>query len=272
MGKLLYLLGCISLFSTGTAQTARKDSLSSKDTTVYKNVLLVNFEPKMYLSDIDRDVTQASDLAFRDLLALYQHQLVSATTKVFNSLNYKVFSPRSKGENDTIDDHLVTYHSIGYHYEPVPEAKETPTASTKKKKEEPKEPAEGIINGQIVESGNKVPHYMAAVVSNKKGFEYLIKRYNAEYIVVLTQFETKRDFGGFSPTDHEEENRLLKVHYTVFNGTGERVCSNVAENKFPTQQNKAADIIKENFPVIAGKIVRCLPQAPVINNKQQPNH
>lgn len=274
MLKKIVLSILLGVSFLGSIAQAPAEPAGEKDSLIYKTILIVPFNPKLYLSDIDKDILAGSNIGFKELVNLYRSEL---TTKLRAKLSkqYSVTYMQSRKDKDTIDDLNFTYSSIGYNYEPVPEIKGKAKQNISgifKKKEARKAPEQADNDGQLHDNTDRRPKYMATVITNKNYLPYLQKKYNADYIIFINQFETKTDVSDYSALGRDQNKRIIKVHYTCLDKSGERVCSNIAEETFESEMNNANEIIKSKFPLLAGKISDCIPEGIILKRKSTKNN
>ena len=251
-------------------------SFSAQNSTTGKNeegiggnsqstVLVIPFESRMYLSDIDRDLGEANELNFQDIKAKFRaaldRQLFIALKPYYNPLSFFRISPQ---ESEVELGYI--YNSIGYQYELVPEEEDVKkkNAATKilgrfKKKEKEEEYIQaGMRNGEIVSQVDNREKYMKTVLSNEKLLPNLNNKYKASYYIFINQLDVKRAADMRYVSNEEQYKREIKVHYTMFDNLGKEVSSGAIKSRFPSNQNDMDKIIHVQFSLIAQRIVRNL--------------
>jgi hypothetical protein len=266
MLKKLALLSVMLLSSA--AGLYAQDAPAAKDSFVYKTVLIVTFNPKFYMSDIDREILAASDMEFRDLLNFYRNELV-VNLRARLARQYNATGMRMRSENDTIDDFSYAYSCINYLYEPLPVPKEKPKSAAralfgKKEQENADVPGTGIRDGQLQTAVSSTPKYMASSVRKKELLDYLSGKYNADYLLLINQFETRIDVSDPAALSAGEAQRLIKVHFTFLDRSGTRVCSNMVQEPLSREMNNVHELAKSKFPLLAEKITACLPEGIIL--------
>ncbi|MDF1673247.1 MAG: hypothetical protein P1U41_07055 [Vicingaceae bacterium] len=248
-------------FVTVAQNTTTGDSQSS-GLTNQGSVLIVPFETKMYFSDIDRDISQKTELNFHQIKAKFRAAL---DQNIFIALKkyYKPLSFYSIEPTEAKKELAYIYNSIGYKYEVVPEEEvvEKETVGKKligkfKKKEKEEEYIEaGVRNGQVVSQVDNREKYMKTAISNEKLLTNLDKQYKASFYIFINQLDIKRAADSRYLATDEAYQREIKVHYTIFDSTGKEVSSGAIKSRFPSGQNEIDKIIKDQFPLIAERIV-----------------
>lgn len=244
---------------------------TSKNTITGK-VMLIPFDNKMYMSEIDREIAEEHQLNFNEVRSNFRKEL---NANLFHELNKsnKVISMLSEDTGLTKDLAYI-YMSIGYKYELLPPretAKEAKTPSEgiqelfagNKKKEE--QGTSGIKDGQVVTIPDNNQKYMNTVVTNPKMFPYLNEKYEAEYYVFINQLDIKKaadaDQYAIANNDYKRE---IKVHYTIFDKGGNQLSGGAAFAYFPSRTNNLSYIVNNNFPAIAKYTCENIPKKPKV--------
>ncbi len=240
-----------------TGKTEEGSGLSRKS-----SVLVVPFESKMYLSDIDRDLGEANDLNFQDIKAKFRaaldREIFIALKPYYNPLSFYAIEPQeSRAELGYI------YNSIGYKYEVVPQEEVVKKENTakkligkfKKKEKEEEYTKAGISGGQIVSQVDNREKYMKTTLSNEKLLPNLNEKYKASHYIFINQLDIKRSADMRYVANEEQYKREIKVHYTMFDNEGKEVSSGAIKARFPSNQNDMDKIIRIQFPLIAKRIV-----------------
>jgi hypothetical protein len=228
-------------------------------------VLVVPFEDKMYLSDIDQDIGEANNLNFQEIKAKFRsaldRALFVALKPYYNPLSFFAIPPQeSKAELGLI------YNAIGYKYELVTKGnlvkKENAAtkifAKFKKKEKQETYIKSGMHKGQIVSQPDNREKYMKTTFLNEKLLPTLNSKYKASYYIFINQLDIKRAADLRYVSNELQYKREIKVHYTMFDNTGKELSSGAVKSRFPANQNDIDKIIKDQFPLIAQRIVQNL--------------
>ena len=250
----------VSAQNSTTGKSELDSGVNQKST-----VLVIPFESKMYLSDIDRDLGEANNLNFQDIKAKFRsaldREIFLALKPYYSPLSFYTIPPQ---ESRTELGYI--YNSIGYKYELVPEEEvvKKENAATKligkfKKKEKEEEYIQaGMRNGQIVSQVDNREKYMKTTLVNEKLIPNLNNKYKSTYYVFINQLDIKRSADLRYVANEEQYKREIKVHYTVFDNTGKEVSSGAIKSRFSSNQNDIDKIVKIQFPLIAQRIVQNL--------------
>lgn len=262
----------------GSAVTAENNGKSK--------VLIIPFEPKLYISDIDNQLAKENEMNFQDIKAKFRAAL---DQNIFISLK-EYYSPLSFymiPEQDAIKELSYIYNSIGYKYEVMPEEEVVEKESAGKKlmgkfkkskrsgdpeldsgTEEEYEEAK-IQNGQIVSQVDNREKYMQTSISNDNLIPTLNQQYQARYYLFVNELDIKRAVdeqqnGGLK----ENYQREIKVHYTIFDHQENRVSSGAIKALFDSRENDVEKIIKTQFALISNKLVEKLTLSNITEAKE----
>jgi hypothetical protein len=264
MKKIIICVFAIASILNATAQNSTTGK--SEETVAGNNgktsVLVIPFESKMYLSDIDRDLGEANDLNFQDIKAKFRaaldREIFIALKPYYNPLSFYAIAPQeSRAELAYI------YNSIGYKYEVVPQeevVKKENTATKllgkfKKKEKEEEYTKAGMSGGQIVSQVDNREKYMKTTLPNPKLLPNLNEKYRVSHYIFINQLDIKRSADMRYVASSEQYKREIKVHYTIVDNTGKEVSSGAIKSRFSSKVNDIDKIIKVQFPLIAQRIV-----------------
>ncbi len=251
---------CSFIISKAQETTTGKPVIATTNKT---NVLIIPFESKMYISDIDRDLVLKNSVNFQEIKAKFRAAL---DREIFISLKqyYQPLSFYTIDQTKATKELSYIYNSIGYKYEVIPTKevvkKKNPAEKLlnkfKKKKKEPIKA--GIENGEVVSQIDNREKYMKTVLTNAKLLPNLNKKYQASNYIFINELDIKKSANDVYAASEEQYKREIKVHYTIFNASGKAVSSGAIKSRFNAGQNDVNKIIKVQFPLIAQRIVEKL--------------
>lgn len=262
MKNLVLIVVAAFFVSQSLAQNTTTGNNEESGIINQSSVLVVPFESKMYFSDIDRDISQKTELNFHQIKAKFRaaldQNIYIALKKYHKPLSFYSIEP-----NEAKKELAYIYNSIGYKYEVMPkeEVVEKETVGKKlidkfKKKEEKEEYIKaGVKNGEVVSQVDNREKYMKTAISNQNLMPNLDKQYKASYYVFVNQLDIKRAADQRYLATETAYQREIKVHYTIFDAKGNEVSSGAIKSRFESNQNDIDKIIKEQFPLIAERIV-----------------
>lgn len=232
----------------------------------YKSsILIVPFDSKMYFSDIDRDISQKTEMNFHEIKGKFRAALDQNIYIAFK----KYYSPQSfymMDQEEALKELNYIYNSIGYKYEVVPEEEVVEKESTgkkfinkfKKKEKEEEYIEAGVQNGQVVSQIDDREKYMMTKVTNENLLPNLDTKYKASYYLFVNQLDIKRAADMRYLATDEAYKREIKVHYTIIDAKGEVASTGAIKSRFSSSQNDIEKIIKTQFPLIAERMVNNL--------------
>jgi hypothetical protein len=255
----LFFLVLLSISTHIFSQETTKGDVSNNTNSNKGSVLIIPFEPKLYISDIDNQLAKQNGMMFQDIKAKFRAAL---DQNIFITLkNY--FTPLSfytLNEEEARTELSYIYNSIGYKYEVLEvevedESKGKKFANKFKKKENNDEYIEASVqNGQVVSQVDNREKYMKTILSNDQFLTTLNKKYQAEYYIFINELDIKRGGDSQYTNSSKTPDRTIKVHYTIFNNK-EEVSSGAIITAFDGNENDINKIIKSQFGIIAEKIV-----------------
>lgn len=257
--RILFFVAIFSISFNSFSQETTTGDAPAKNVSNKGSVLIVPFEPRLYISDIDNQIAVKNEMNYQDIKAKFRAAL---DQNLFITLK-PYFSPLSfytLQEEEARMELSYIYNSIGYKYEVLPMEEEEETKGNKllnkfKKKEKNDEYTEaGINNGQIVSQVDNREKYMKTVISNDELLATLNKKYQAQYYIFINELDIKRGMEFQYVNSSKVEDRTIKVHYTIFNNK-EEVSSGAIITTFDGNENDINKIIKSQFGIIAEKIV-----------------
>ncbi|MGZ3884071.1 MAG: hypothetical protein ACXVP0_08160 [Bacteroidia bacterium] len=218
--------------------------------------MLIPFEPKMYMSEVDMYINQETKLTGKEIKAAFRDGV--------NEQLYRALKPHYSVV-DLLDDTVKTrkdlsmiYQYLGYDYQKVPDQEHyTPP---KKEKEE-----KTITNGQLTVETNTDQRFMNAKVKNAKLVPYLYDKYKCDIFVFVNQLDLKSSNSGGPAELAATGNRKVVIHYTVYTYDAVELNSGIAEQEFPVTLNNPNKIsgtyISKAAQAIAARIDKALSPA-----------
>jgi len=224
------------------------------------SVLVVPFESKMYISDIDRALATKNEMSFQEIKAAFRaaldREIFISLKEYYNPLSFYAIPPEeSKKELAYI------YNSIGYKYEVVPEEEVVEKQNTAKKLL-----MENLFLNVVSNVDNR-EKYMNTNLSNDKLIINLNKKHQAKYYIFINELDIKRGANNVYQASEEQYLREIKVHYTIFDAEGKQFKGGAIKTRFPSGQNDVNKIIRVQFPLIAQRIVDKIAVTTVVTNK-----
>ncbi|MGB0881527.1 MAG: hypothetical protein ACPGSO_01145 [Vicingaceae bacterium] len=262
MKKLAFCLIAIMSIANIFAQNNTTGAIEEPVASNKSSVLIIPFESKMYISDIDRDLAQNHKMNFQQIKAKFRaaldREIFIALKQYYNPQSFYSIPPE-----DSRKELGYIYNSIGYKYELVPEEVVVKKQNVgtkligkfKKKKKEEEYIEAGIQGGQVVSQIDNREKYMKTTLVNDKLLPSLNSKFKSSHYVFINQLDIKRGADMRYAASDEGYKREIKVHYTIFDNAGKEVSSGAIKSRFPSNENDIDKIIRVQFPLIAQRIV-----------------
>lgn len=269
MYKYLFILIIFTstILSSGYSQVVIEDSEdedteqsinlnpSFNDTTHTTRILLVPFEKSMYASDADKEIMNASDINYDQLVYKFRYALMIMLKNKISSY----YDTKSLIENpikDSVNYLGKLYQSIGY----ISINQEISKAKDKIGK--------NINRGQLSIRENNNEKRTKVVIINPEILDFINSELGSDMFIFISLFEIKNDLSDYTEVGTNNYKRTLKVHYNIINRSGKDMGGDIAINTFSSKLNKIDDIIKKTFPNICDQIMMKTPQPKVIKQEK----
>lgn len=241
--SVLVFLSCIlclplrsqdKTISTGTVAAGSSASKKHK-------IMIVPFESRMYLSEIDFQINKESKLSARQIKSLMRDGM--------NEQLYKKLKSRM-GVVDLLEDTVKTkkdlediYRFLSYQYQKVP-SQEHYKAPEKEKQQKT------IEKGQLNVESNSDARFMNAKIKSASLVPYLYGKYKTDLYLFVNELDIK---AMNSPAADMNTNAVRKIvlHYTVYTYDAKEINSGIAEVDLPTAVNNPNKIINSYFSQLA---------------------
>jgi len=246
----LFILSCYAVNLFAQEKVISTKTTTEREATTTHKAMLIPFEPKLYMSEIDRNINLETKLSARDIKHKFRDGLNEQIYKAFKASKYNVvdlMEDTTKYKKDI--EHVYQY--LSYEYMKVPD--QNNYKAPKKEKDEKK-----IDKGQLTVETNSDARFMNAKITNPKVVPILFSKYKTDVFVFINQLDIKA--GGskdpLDPRDSTNPNRKIIVHYTVYTVDGKEINSGIAEEEFDPALNNPKKIIDKHFSKIALLIVQ----------------
>lgn len=230
---LQLLVTCLTIGQN--ALPAKKENTGNTQTIKKYKIMIIPFEPKMYMSEIDHKINQATQFnqkqikwAFRKGLS---DQIAFLLKQKFDVINLLSDTVKYKKELSQI------YNFITYRYDKIPDPVnyKAPIAEKNEK---------GIIKGQVNNTSQSTDdHFMNTQVLNPNLIPGLFAKYKSDVFLFINQIEIlsgQKELGVTSPVS---QNRTINIHYTVYTVDAREIHSGLIKTGFPMNCNIPNQII-----------------------------
>lgn len=204
-------------------------------------IMLIPFENRMYLSEIDFLINKESKLNAKQIKATMRDGLNEQFYKRLKSKLSVVdlLEDTTKTKKDL--ENVYQYLSYQYlkvpnqdNYKPPVKEKETKT----------------INNGQLTVESNSDARFMNAWLKNATLVPYLSGKYKTDLFLFFNELDIKA-LNGIPGDLNTNPERKIILHYTVYTVDAKEINSGIAEVSLPANVNNPTKIINTYFAQLA---------------------
>lgn len=247
----VFILGIRLSFAQTTISNSSTPNLSNTGSASSKHkVLIVPFEPRMYMSQIDHKINAETKWNQKKIKESFRFGL---DDELYKSIKKKMdvmsfLDDTSKYKKDIVK----TYESINFSFDKIPD--QTKYQAPKKEKEKP-----GIQKGQLVAETESNGKFMNVKLKDKNLLGSLNTKYKADVFLFINQLDITTEL----PTDglSNDPVRTLTVHYTIFTTDGKEINSGISKTTFPADINNPSKISGSYLSKIADEITMRMEKA-----------
>ena len=222
-----------------------------------KSVLVVPFESKMYLSDINKALAENNNLS--------SDQIIQRFTAAIDQSIYYAFQEKCKissfyGIEDTsvTEDLNYIYDNLQLEYELVSVTEDKSKAeqlkAKLKKKEDNSYQRGQVNNGQIITTRDVRERYMKTVITDQKMLDSMHFKFDNDYFLFVNQLDIKNDYSDMIAVQQGSFDRVAQLHYTLYAKDGSILTTGISKTTFSNLQNDINKIISERFPIFVYQI------------------
>lgn len=225
--------------------TGRQNTLITESDA---RILVIPYEPKMFISDVSRELTYANNMEINEIRVLLRESLSQMISNEL-AMKSKVIDLLNDGDPQQAKDIFEIYEAVNWEYIPV----EVPDSVKNKKGNESKQQ---IGRGTFVEDGMIKTYYdgkdrfMNVKIEDKNILGYIEKRYDADFILFLNELDirVRRDV---ESAPGRPAPRQVKVHYSLLDKQGKKISASALMFDYPGDQKDIFKIIRSGFSQIA---------------------
>lgn len=239
-------LGVLSFKAQNT--TINPKDKTERETAAAHKVMLIPFEPRLYISEIDHNINLETKLTAKEIKHKFRDGINDQLFKAFKSSKYNVLdlmedTAKYKKDIEGIYQHLT------YNYQKVPNQENYQPPKDEKEKKK-------VVKGQVEVETNTEERFMNAKITNAKVVPLLYGKYKTDIFVFINELEIKA-MGSKGPAElgAGNSNRQIVVHYTVYTYDAKEINSGIATEEFEATVNNPKKIIDKYFSKLATTIV-----------------
>lgn len=213
-----------------------------------KTILFIPYQPKMYLSDADADIAENSKVNVRQVPVLMRNILLERLTLRLRE-NFDITQLTETGTAKEKDDLNNFYDSESFYLSSRDTShKNSSTVS-----------ASSSVNPYFgIFKANSSPDYASSYVNVSLAkpvlFKELSKEYEANYFLVVTQFEIKTHYNQCIDIANRVFRREFLVHFSVFDGEGNQTGGTAVSIEAGSDVNSIHKISDTVFPELAERV------------------
>ena len=242
------------------AQEGVRNTAAAKKPLTGK-IMLVPFEPKLYMSEIDQKINMETKWGFEQMREYFRHQLDNQLKQKLQAIESPVVTFYTDSAKTSKDLDYI-YKSTRLTFDLID--KPTAPASAPAKKQE------GIKNGQVAVEIVSDRKFTNTRLSNNELFPFLVKKYQSQYFVFINELDIRTLPESYDLASDTYQ-REVTVHYTIMDQTSKLVAAGAATSRFSSKINDPKKIVSQAFsPIatyIAGKLSVVMKPKAVTPNK-----
>ena len=237
-----------------------------------KRVIVVPFDERIYFNDATAEIARRDGLTHDEIMEYFRYQL---NLQLINSLidSCEVVDLMTNNTREDEADISGLYTTISYElrlaeFETNTEnmnvfarkrAEKQEEERRKQREEEMKNARPGMQNGELVgRKQNTDDMYLHIVIGQPEVIKEIASRRNVDYFMFINQFDIKTDYRDPYISGQRNVQRLMRVHFSIYNANGEFVSGNFASTKVPMYEDDKERIVNLYFPEIMRQIMKKL--------------
>jgi hypothetical protein len=268
-------LVCVSVWAIGQTKTYGptndslylgfyRDSIAMLERPM---VLIAPFHPDRYMSETDQDIAKGTSYTYQHTRGFFRkgldNALVIAAKEYNDYVNLHADDPALNKDLDFV--YKVVRNRVVPYTPPVIHEDD----GFKKRladywmrlqgeiKSEP-EPGTRIEEGQLVSIQDKRQLITKAEILNPLFTDSLTPKYEVDYYVLINALEMFITSTDYRELQSERYGRVIKVHFTVFDGDGKELFSLIKEEPFSSVENNLEDIIRNHYLPLGYEVMYAL--------------
>lgn len=262
---------------TGTAtDAAQKEEIkqTSSDNYVYrfdpdrKQILVIPFDPYLYFSDCDDEIAAKSNMPRNKVRQMFRRRLNALLDKPGYEMIYLVGGK----SRDSLSDLNKIYSSVSYQVQPALmspyyQVNDNPKDNQNKKdKNWINKQKDKLTKNNNSDSKYDVPEdhgaYFGVKIKNpEEFFNYFNTKYSIDYYIFISQFEVKTNYEHCLDRSALNFERSFTTHYSIYNKDGKQISGNKFKTHYNSNTNYIYQIVSDNVPKIADRILGDIPPA-----------
>lgn len=263
---LLILISCVSM-SYGQEYLDFNSRYNRQ-----KRVLLVPFDERIYFNDATAEIAKRDGLTHDEIMEYFRYQLsLYITNALIDSCEVVDLLKDNTREAEADISGLYTTMSYELRLAELEldtenmgalakkRAEKLEEARRKQREEEMKAARPGIQNGELVGRKQQTDDmYLHIIIGQPEVLKEIASRRKVDYFLFINQFDIKTDYRDPYISGQRNLQRLMRVHFSIYNTNGEFVSGNYASTKVPYYEDSKERIVNQYFPEIMRQILKKL--------------
>lgn len=235
-----------------------------------KRVLVVPFDERIYFNDATAEIAKRDRLTHDEIMEYFRYQL---NLQLVNSLidSCEVVDLLKDNTREDEADISGLYTTMSYELRVAEfdvdaenmsvlarkRAEKLEEARRKQREEDLKNSRTRMQNGELVGSRTSTDDmYLHIIIGQPEVLKEIATRRNVDYFLFINQFDIKTDFRDPYMSGQRNVQRLMRVHFSIYNTDGEFVSGNYASTKIPYYEDCKERIVNQYFPEIMRQILK----------------
>lgn len=228
----------------------------------FQQVLIIPFDPHLYFSDADDEIAARSNIHRTMVREVFRRRL----NAMLDPPGYETIHLMGGENPDTLADLNKIYSSVNYNYqerlysetykENYQDQKSTKKSSFGQWLDKQK--------GKLFDEGDDSKEkgkYFGVKVRDQGFYDYFNTKYSVDYYVFINQFEVITDYENCLDRAAQNFRRYFVTHYSIFDKEGNQISGNKFRVYYNSNSNSVMQIVADNVPQIAERIMAELPPA-----------
>ncbi|MFH2142149.1 MAG: hypothetical protein ABIJ97_06990 [Bacteroidota bacterium] len=251
--RIILILVC--LISLSVLVFGQEDSLKIAEKLKDIDILIIAYEPEMYINYEENDLIVESGKNPEQLNSFFRLNLDKTLVSEFNKY-CSAFSLLNGFTHDTNDDLFILYANSSYLYEKLSKKNKNYTLF-KSEDSEIAEKKQDSQPGELVSVvSTNADKFLNVKYAEKDIVKNLARTYENDLFLVITQFEIKGDYSNPYAVNSKSYERRIKVHYSVYNKAAEFLQGGYSYLMFSAKENNINIIADNYFKLIAADILK----------------
>lgn len=238
-----------------------RDSIAQLDRPT---LIIVPFHPDKYMSEVDHDIAKGTSYTYQHTRGFFRKGLDNAL--LIASKEWNEYVSMHADDADVNHDLDFIYKTVAPSVQPyvAPVINEDHSFKTRLANkwmefqgmvETGPEPGTRIEQGQIISVPQNQEYITKAKIYNEIIFDSINKKYGGDYYVFINELDILNGATDQRQLESDQYQRIIKVHYSVYDSTGTEMFSLIKKRGFSSRENDLRTIITEHFLPMGHEVI-----------------